>query len=146
MTLKWIHDLMRFHLERGKTLFDTLTMKKVFFCKNSAPWFIVYTVRKNTRYSKRKLEWKNVAKLSNIMLKGCQITKKIKSFPDRILQKSTRSSQEQNGCERSKLNQIEKPTPLWKTNFLRCTTLPFNPKLYVNSEGGNKHFVFFQLR
>ena len=104
------------------------------------------TVRKNTRYSKRKLEWKNVAKLSNMMIKGCQITKKIKSFPDRILQKSTRSSQEQNGCERSKLNQIEKPTPLWKTNFLRCTTLPFNPKLYVNSEGGNKHFVFFQLR
>ena len=39
------------------------------------------TVRKNTRYSKRKLEWKNVAKLSNIMLKGYQITKKIKSFP-----------------------------------------------------------------
>ena len=41
----------------------------------------LYTVRKNTRYSKRKLEWKNVAKLSNIMLKGYQITKKIKSFP-----------------------------------------------------------------
>ena len=41
----------------------------------------VITVRKNTRYSKRKLKRKNVAKLSTIMLKGCQITKKIKSFP-----------------------------------------------------------------
>ena len=155
------------------------------------------------------------------MKKCCQIIKyyvkkipnyqKNKKFPDRILQKSTRSSQEQNGCERSKLNQIEKPTPLsqcgkiqytvekngvkkpwwninsydirmlnhqknkkfpdqilqkstrgnwpwskthrikkpttlWKTKFLRCTTVPFNQKLFVNPEGGNKHFVFSQLR
>ena len=50
----------------------------------------IFTVRKIPWYSKRKLKWKKVAKLSTIMLKGCQITKKNKKFPDRILQKSTK--------------------------------------------------------
>ena len=29
----------------------------------------------------------------------------------------------------SKMHRIKKQTPLWKTNFLRCTTFRFNPRM-----------------
>ena len=47
-----------------------------------------------------------------------------------FFQKSTR------GCWAcSKIHQIKKRTPLWKTNFLRYTTLLLGPKRFVNSKG-----------
>ena len=94
---------------------------------------IQYTVEKNGV----KKPWWNINSYDIRMLNH----QKNKKFPDQILQKSTRGN-----WPSSKTHRIKKPTPLWKTNFLRCTTLPFNQKLFVNPEGGNKHFVFSQLR
>ena len=76
----------------------------------------IYTVRKNTRYSKRKLEWKNVAKLSNIMLKGYQITKKIKSFPTEFFKNQPEVSESRmavkglNWIRSKNQHHFEKPT------------------------------------
>ena len=91
---------------------------------------IRYTVEKNGV----KKPWWNINSYDIRMLNH----QKNKKFPDQILQKSTRGN-----WPWSKTHRIKKPTPLWKTNFLRCTTLRFNQKLFVNPEGGNKHFVFF---
>ena len=91
------------------------------------PHYTLHTVRKNARYSKRKWKWKKVDKLSTIMLKGCQITEKIKSFPTEFFKNQPEVSESRMAVKG--LNWIRSKNRLhFENQFFKVYNFALSPK------------------